>query len=156
MLGLDTRASSKLKTGLKVIDAAGSHQKRCTALGTADVPTVSSSGRGNWEPASTEWLSLPSSLRLALDVQAVPRRKSWAAEISGCGKAKGSSKHHRTRWRCRLVRAPSTPSRPHLYSSVQLQASIVMSSLSRLTEGSEGAQPIGSGSHQKTGARVHS
>ena len=54
---------------------------RCTTLGTADIPTVSSPGRG--DQLHREWRSLPSSLRLALDGQAAARRKGVAAEFPG-------------------------------------------------------------------------
>ena len=53
----------------------------------------SSSGRG--DQLRPEWRSLPSSLRLAMDVQAVPQRnKGLAAEIPGCGKnGWGNTRH---------------------------------------------------------------
>ena len=54
---------------------------RCATLSTADV--LPRSARLVVGTSSTEWLSLPSSLRLALDGQAVPRRKGLAAEIPG-------------------------------------------------------------------------
>jgi hypothetical protein len=48
---------------------------RCTTLGMADTPTVSS-----WEPAPPRVAQSAELSGFALDVQAVPRRKGLAAE----------------------------------------------------------------------------